>query len=198
MIEREKRARVGLMNKWDSEMELWSRIRGLAGCAELPGQQDWDQIEREAVRRAFEGMAEEGGWPGRVDEEEVERLAVCAVGCNDEISVMREAFEELEQERFREFVDRCCKEWLEESQRVGIVGESLEESAREYEEEGEYLDDSGDCDREAELTDGDRPDRESEEGGVNKYDAQENEEEGENDGETELEEEGECEGVGDC
>ena len=127
---------MSAMNSYDKGMELWAHIRGLAGCTGQ--QQDWEALEECAVADAVERLAENGGVPGWMTKE-VEELAGDAVGggigANTRVGILREAFEELERERFKEFVDKCCERWLETSRKVmEFIEEENEEDAQEDEE----------------------------------------------------------------
>ena len=118
------------MSAYDADMEMWARIRGMAGCGVEASELEEEERDSKfsVVQQLASGTA---GGPGRlVSEEEINRVVCEAVGTGEEAIVWRE-FQRLEQMRYRVFVDCCCAFWLGEARKAE------EEDGGAWEEEQE-------------------------------------------------------------
>jgi hypothetical protein len=118
------------MSAYDDDMEMWARIRGMAGCGVTIS--ELEEEERDSKFSVVQQLASvTAGGPGRlVSEEEINRVVCEAVGTGEEAIVWRE-FQRLEQMRYRVFVDGCCAFWLGEARKtveedVGVSEEEQE------------------------------------------------------------------------
>jgi len=116
----------------EADRELWARIKAAAGCEDSAAE---DAAVLEGVLDAAQvRIAEELGEqavPGWMPEDgsELERIAILAVDPeNPGEGIMWEAFRELEQERFKVFVNGCYGEWqarAQEAAKLVVVVKNL-------------------------------------------------------------------------
>jgi hypothetical protein len=116
----------------EADRELWARIKAAAGCEDSAAEDAAvleGVLDAAQVRIAME-LGEQAG-PGCMPEDgsELERIAILAVDPgNPGEGILWEAFRELEQERFKVFVNGCYGEWqarAQEAAKLVVVVENL-------------------------------------------------------------------------
>jgi hypothetical protein len=131
---------------------LWAEIRRTAGCEESAAEDAavLEELEGAAQVRMAEELGEYAGpgrGPGWISEadSELERLSSFAVDPGEPgEGILWEAFRELEQQRFRVFVNGCAREWMAQAE-----AQDSERAAQNWEEEdrsGSLAGESQECD----------------------------------------------------
>jgi hypothetical protein len=121
-----------------ADRELWAKIRLTAGCEESAAEDAavLEELEGAAQVRIAEqlgdyaGLGRGPGWvsqPGWIldTESEVDRIASFAIDTGDGEGILWEAFRELEQQRFKVFVNGCAREWMAQAEAQGDAQECL-------------------------------------------------------------------------
>jgi hypothetical protein len=112
-----------------ADRELWAKIRLTAGCEEFAAEDAAVLEEQEGAAQVriaeqlgeYAGLGRGPSWvsqPGWISdaESEVDRIASFAIDLGDGEGIMWKALRELEQQRFKVFVNGCAREWMAQAE----------------------------------------------------------------------------------